>query len=78
MKCGMRVVRGPDWKWSNQDGGQCHLGTVIGVSRVNTTCMVQWDVGTVTECRAGGEGLADLRIFDNGQTGIFKFINSIF
>ena len=25
---GVRVVRGPDWKWGKQDGGEGHLGTV--------------------------------------------------
>ncbi len=28
---GMRVVRGPDWKWQDQDGGEGHAGTVIKV-----------------------------------------------
>ena len=25
---GSRVVRGPDWKWGKQDGGEGHVGTV--------------------------------------------------
>ena len=25
---GARVVRGPDWKWGKQDGGEGHVGTV--------------------------------------------------
>ena len=25
---GTRVVRGPDWKWGKQDGGEGHVGTV--------------------------------------------------
>ena len=25
---GARVIRGPDWKWGKQDGGEGHLGTV--------------------------------------------------
>ena len=25
---GVRVVRGPDWKWGKQDGGEGHVGTV--------------------------------------------------
>ena len=29
---GIRVVRGPDWKWQNQDGGPGNLGTVTKVS----------------------------------------------
>ena len=25
---GVKVVRGPDWKWSDQDGGEGHIGVV--------------------------------------------------
>ncbi|KAJ8960892.1 hypothetical protein NQ318_020191 [Aromia moschata] len=25
---GARVIRGPDWKWGKQDGGEGHVGTV--------------------------------------------------
>ena len=28
---GTRVVRGPDWKWGKQDGGEGHVGTVSRV-----------------------------------------------
>ena len=28
---GLRVVRGPDWKWGDQDGGEGSVGTVIGI-----------------------------------------------
>ena len=28
---GLRVVRGPDWKWGDQDGGEGHAGTVIKI-----------------------------------------------
>lgn len=28
---GTRVVRGPDWTWKEQDGGEGHLGTVAEV-----------------------------------------------
>ena len=28
---GLRVVRGPDWKWGEQDGGEGHVGTVVEV-----------------------------------------------
>ena len=29
---GLRVVRGPDWSWKDQDGGEGSMGTVIKVS----------------------------------------------
>ena len=28
---GSRVVRGPDWQWGDQDGGQGHVGTVVTI-----------------------------------------------
>lgn len=28
---GLRVVRGPNWEWETQDGGDGFAGTVIGV-----------------------------------------------
>ena len=28
---GSRVVRGPDWQWADQDGGQGHVGTVVTI-----------------------------------------------
>jgi len=30
---GLRVVRGPDWKWGDQDGGEGSVGTVVGVKK---------------------------------------------
>ena len=30
---GLRVVRGPDWTWRDQDGGEGHVGTVVAVER---------------------------------------------
>ena len=27
---GTRVIRGPDWMWGDQDGGESHLGTITG------------------------------------------------
>lgn len=31
VKVGHRVVRGPDWKWGDQDGGEGNVGTVVEV-----------------------------------------------
>jgi hypothetical protein len=28
---GVRVVRGPDWKWGDQDGGDGYTGTVVEI-----------------------------------------------
>jgi hypothetical protein len=28
---GLRVVRGPNWEWDTQDGGEGSVGTVVGI-----------------------------------------------
>ena len=68
MKPGIRVVRGPDWCYSNQDGGPGFLGTVVKFLS-NNRVVVVWDIGNVTECRAGSQEACDLRIYDNAQIG---------
>lgn len=30
LPLGARVIRGPDWEWEDQDGGEGSAGTVIG------------------------------------------------
>ena len=75
MEVGCRVVRGPDWKWEDQDGGEGHVGTVVVVGRSGSvsspdkTVVVQWDGGTRTNYRCGFQGAFDLCLFDNGPIG---------
>lgn len=68
-KKGLRVVRGPDWKWGDQDGGKGATGTVyleecsfqekqLQPKRVS----VVWDTGVKGQYRAGPLGLQDLRV----------------
>jgi E3 ubiquitin-protein ligase mind-bomb len=33
---GLRVVRGPDWIWDTQDGGEGFVGTVTGISKTDS------------------------------------------
>lgn len=33
LEVGLRVVRGYDWKWKDQDGGEGHAGTVVEVGK---------------------------------------------
>ena len=56
---GMRVVRGPDWKWGAQDGG---VGTVGMVSSPEEggTAEVSWPSGRTSKYRFGAEGKFDL------------------
>ena len=63
---GVRVVRGPDWKYGDQDGGEGHAGTVIDSSDLNylgpKTVTVIWDTGVTALYRTGPEGSYDLRV----------------
>ena len=78
VKIGIRVVRGPDWKWGNQDGGNGHVGTVVEVRTADTpseglvasrAVLVQWDNGNRCNYRCGIEGKYDLMLYDNGPVG---------
>ena len=77
---GLRVVRGPDWKWNDQDGGEGFVGTVVevcgqgaassvGRSSQEKTIIVQWDSGSRTNYRCGLQDAYDLRVLDNAQIG---------
>lgn len=33
LEVGLRVVRGHDWKWKDQDGGEGHAGTVVEIGK---------------------------------------------
>ncbi|XP_052213895.1 E3 ubiquitin-protein ligase MIB2-like isoform X2 [Dreissena polymorpha] len=76
MDVGLRVVRGPDWKWGNQDNGEGHVGTIVEIGKPGSTTspdktvVVQWDSGSRTNYRVGYQGAYDLRIFDNAPIGI--------
>lgn len=75
MEVGIRVVRGPDWKWGNQDDGEGHVGSVVEIGQPGSTTtpdktvVVQWDSGARTNYRVGYQGAYDLRIFDNAPIG---------
>lgn len=64
---GARVVRGPDWKWGKQDGGEGHVGTVRNFESPEEVVVV-WDNGTAANYRCAGA--YDLRILDSAPTGM--------
>ena len=66
---GLRVVRGPNWLWGDQDGGEGHVGTVVEVGQDGGSVVVQWDCGNRCRYRCGEERKYDLRVFDSGPTG---------
>lgn len=85
MQIGIRVVRGPDWKWGNQDDGEGHVGTVVEIGKPGSkntpdkTVVVQWDSGARTNYRVGFQDAYDLRVFDNSQTGncVITFVSVV-
>ena len=50
---GARVIRGADWKWGKQDGGDGHVGTVRNFESAEEVVVV-WDNGTAANYRSGG------------------------
>ncbi|XP_061194921.1 uncharacterized protein LOC133203068 [Saccostrea echinata] len=60
---GCLVVRGPDWKWGDQDGGEGNIGSVFRV-RNNGSVNVRWRNGNVRDYRFGYKGTFDLLICD--------------
>ena len=79
VQLGLRVVRGPDWEWGDQDGGEGHVGTVVEVGDQDIanqprSATVQWDSGERSKYRCGIEEKYDLRVLDNAPTGRYSFV----
>ena len=68
-RLGLRLVRGPDWCWGDQDGGEGFVGTAVEVGEGGRSAVVQWDVGSRGRYRCGEEDKFDLRVFDASPTG---------
>ena len=62
MGIGVRVVRGLDWKWGDQDGPPPSEGKVIGELGEDGWIRVQWDNGSTNSYRMGKEGKYDLKL----------------
>ena len=74
VQVALRVVRGPDWEWGDQDGGEGHVGTVVEVGEPSVSdggraVVVQWDCGERRKYRCGLEGKFDLRVLDSAPAG---------
>ncbi|KAK7093296.1 E3 ubiquitin-protein ligase MIB2-like isoform X2 [Littorina saxatilis] len=66
---GLRVLRGPDWRGGDTDGGEGHVGTVIELLG-NSTVRVLWDMGQESTCSAGHDGKFEIRVLDTAQIGV--------
>lgn len=64
---GARVLRGPDWKWGKQDGGDGHVGTVRSFESAEEVVVV-WDNGTAANYRCSGA--YDLRVLDSAPVSL--------
>ena len=64
---GARVIRGPNWKWDSQDGGEGHVGTLQKYKNSEEVVVV-WDHGTVANYRYSSAH--DLRILDSAPAGL--------
>ena len=75
MEVGLRVVRGPDWCWRDQDGEEGYVGTVVdigdqsGSTALDKSVVVRWDSGVKANYRVGYDGKDDLRVLDNSPAG---------
>ena len=56
---GAKVMRGPDWKWRNQDGGEGNIGTIENV-QANIWVSVRWSRASWNSYRVGAEDSYDL------------------
>lgn len=63
---GLRVVRGPDWNWGKQDGGERHVGTVTRYESPKEVVVV-WDSGTAANYRCSNP--YDIRVLDSAGAG---------
>ncbi|XP_067666503.1 uncharacterized protein [Haliotis asinina] len=60
---GTRVVRGPDWRWDDQDDGG--VGTVINHGEDGESLWLSWDNGFTNVYRYGVNGNYDVLIVDD-------------
>ena len=76
---GLRVVRGPDWKWGDQDGGEGCAGTVVGVTGGTVEpAKLDKDLSSITRKFSGSELSDDRRaevvnvVWDCGFKGDYR------
>ncbi|CAL1541883.1 unnamed protein product [Lymnaea stagnalis] len=70
MKPGLRVVRGPNWKDGDDDGGEGHVGTVVASDGAEKVATIVWDSGTRKNYRTGKDNAYDLYVLDNAQCAV--------
>ncbi|XP_063229552.1 E3 ubiquitin-protein ligase MIB2 [Bacillus rossius redtenbacheri] len=74
---GAKVVRGADWDWNNQDGGEGKTGRVIDIrgwdnESGRSVANVTWTSGSTNVYRLGHKGKVDLK-YAQGQEAVGGF-----
>ncbi|KAH9516075.1 E3 ubiquitin-protein ligase MIB1 [Dermatophagoides farinae] len=67
-----RVIRGVDWQWEEQDGGNGKRGKVTEIqdwsaASPRSAAYVIWDNGSKNLYRVGFEGMADLKVINDAK-----------
>ncbi|KAG0412538.1 hypothetical protein HPB47_010336 [Ixodes persulcatus] len=73
---GAKVVRGPDWDWGAQDGGEGKTGKVMDIRGWETesgrsVASVTWSSGSTNVYRLGHKGKVDLKYIQDAPGGFF-------
>lgn len=73
---GAKVVRGPDWEWGQQDGGDGKTGRVMEIRGWdNESCRsvanVSWVTGSTNVYRLGHKGNVDLKYLQSAAGGYY-------
>ncbi|KAJ1522563.1 hypothetical protein ONE63_001749 [Megalurothrips usitatus] len=73
---GARVVRGHDWDWGNQDGGEGKTGRVTDIrgwdnESGRSVANVTWTTGSTNVYRLGHKGKVDLRYIEPASGGSY-------
>lgn len=71
---GARVVRGFDWDWDNQDGGDGEIGKVVDIrgwdsESHRSVAKISWVCGNINVYRVGHKGKVDLKYVRDGMGG---------
>ena len=74
-------MRGPDWAWGDQDGGEGCVGTVAKMKNSEDggkAVVVQWDAGNRCNYSCGIKEKYDLRVYDSAQIGKISLMDRSF
>lgn len=73
---GARVVRGPDWRWEDQDGNPNPCEGVVTGEIHNGWIDVKWDHGLRNSYRMGAEGKYDLKLANGDSLSNFDITST--